>query len=384
MNQAPDRYDVDVWQPWSKDAEAPVLDAQEVPAQEVRIEEAPQLETATAVAEPAAPAKSATPAAPHFRSRTQLRRESDDLLLTGELSNLSVQGFCVTTHEPLKAGDRIFSTFRLDGQGSQLQVLAEVVWQRARNETTFVHGCRMVGVAEEDLQQIEAMLTQEPKPESRLQRLRGVWQDWRAARQQKTRRPRSAARTGRTKTRAAAATVRKPVAIGAAAALALVGLWSLTLAPSPEVSESTAPLVDLPKVAVADVPLLIDADIPEASVPESVPEPEIALAKVTTTHHGDLDVLESKEGLELLLRTSGPVERYSSFWLSAPRRYVIDVSGRKSAMQKKSYALDHDLVARLRIGEHSDKVRYVFDTGVAADVSATKTAAGLRIKMQRR
>ena len=50
-----------------------------------------------------------------------------------------------------------------------------------------------------------------------------------------------------------------------------------------------------------------------------------------------------------------------TFWLSHPRRLVIDLPATQSPYASSSYDVAHPLVKQLRIGSYPDKVRYVID-----------------------
>ena len=74
-------------------------------------------------------------------------------------------------------------------------------------------------------------------------------------------------------------------------------------------------------------------------------------------------VVEGDDGnVRLVLRTDGPVAKHKSFWLKNPRRFVVDVPGRRNAFDRLAYELNHPLAERLRVGQHPDKVRFVVET----------------------
>jgi hypothetical protein len=74
-------------------------------------------------------------------------------------------------------------------------------------------------------------------------------------------------------------------------------------------------------------------------------------------------VIEGDDGsVRLVLRTDGPVAKHKSFWLKNPRRFVVDVPGRRNAFDRLTYELNHPLAERLRVGQHPDKVRFVVET----------------------
>jgi type IV pilus assembly protein PilQ len=75
----------------------------------------------------------------------------------------------------------------------------------------------------------------------------------------------------------------------------------------------------------------------------------------------------------LELPTDGPVRQHVAFWLSKPRRLVVDVPGRRSRLARRLMKVDHPLVKRIRVGRHSKKVRFVIETVDAVEPDATVT-----------
>ncbi len=117
---------------------------------------------------------------------------------------------------------------------------------------------------------------------------------------------------------------------------------------------------------------------------EAPPAPAVASSDV-----GSLPVLPSSGDdslLALTLTTDGPVDTYKSFWLDSPRRLVIDVDGRKSALGSPDFAIAHALASRLRVGSHGDKVRFVIEAAEATSPHAQLRRDGdaLIVELRRR
>jgi hypothetical protein len=91
-------------------------------------------------------------------------------------------------------------------------------------------------------------------------------------------------------------------------------------------------------------------------------------------------------GVELGLATDGPVTTHNGFWLDNPRRYVVDVDGRKSGFAANAYEVKHPLVTRLRIGEHAGRVRFVLDVSpsVRDDVRVRAKGSSVVVELQKR
>ena len=118
----------------------------------------------------------------------------------------------------------------------------------------------------------------------------------------------------------------------------------------------------------------------EKLVPESKPakKPEVAAEEPVKPKSSELAAMDKPElqeqpqtgivvdgddgNVRLVLRTDGPVAKHKSFWLQNPRRFVVDVPGRRNAFDRLNYELNHPLAERLRVGQHPDKVRFVVET----------------------
>ena len=103
------------------------------------------------------------------------------------------------------------------------------------------------------------------------------------------------------------------------------------------------------------------------ALPEVAPDPKPVTAEAETPNPTKLKtngiVVEGDDGnVRLVLRTDGPVAKHKSFWLQNPRRFVVDVPGRRNAFDRLAYELNHPLAERLRVGQHPDKVRFVVET----------------------
>lgn len=84
---------------------------------------------------------------------------------------------------------------------------------------------------------------------------------------------------------------------------------------------------------------------------------------------------------EVTLRLDRSAATLKSFWLDDPRRLVVDVPGAHSMVDAGEQTLAGPLATRLRIGEHSDKVRFVIETapGVTADVKLASSALVIKL-----
>jgi type IV pilus assembly protein PilQ len=121
------------------------------------------------------------------------------------------------------------------------------------------------------------------------------------------------------------------------------------IAPAPEevpiVSEEAQP------VEVAPAPA------PTPAAPPPAPAAEAKASKI-------LDIQPSAKGeiTEIVFVGNGPIGDYNAFKLSNPARLVIDVWGVGNLYPSNQVEVNSQQVAKLRIGQHPDKIRFVIDS----------------------
>ena len=71
---------------------------------------------------------------------------------------------------------------------------------------------------------------------------------------------------------------------------------------------------------------------------------------------------EKSDFITFNIVADGRLENYNSFKLDSPARLVLDIWGVGSRYQKKSLKMKNPFVKEVRIGQHPDKVRLVFDS----------------------
>jgi type IV pilus assembly protein PilQ len=80
-----------------------------------------------------------------------------------------------------------------------------------------------------------------------------------------------------------------------------------------------------------------------------------------------IDVRESEQGTLVDLRTDGTLAKVDAFVLENPARLVVDLEGISQAETPARVDVDGTHAARIRVGEHADKVRVVIDGGAGPD-----------------
>lgn len=171
--------------------------------------------------------------------------------------------------------------------------------------------------------------------------------------------------------------------------------------PAGESAQADAPAAPAPEAKAAPEAAAVPAGSDAKAAPQEAAAPEPAAPKGTTAP----SLLPSKASPEpsvpsdqilrpmggpdtmpLALLCDGPVDQHITFWLSSPRRLVIDVPNRKSGFKRTQYEVDHPLAKRLRVGNHPGKVRFVLETSedVAPEVYTTARGNSLAIELRRK
>ncbi|MFW5854577.1 MAG: AMIN domain-containing protein, partial [Thermodesulfobacteriota bacterium] len=88
---------------------------------------------------------------------------------------------------------------------------------------------------------------------------------------------------------------------------------------------------------------------------------------------------------EALIKADGGITDYRSFFLKSPPKLVIDIPGKWEQKTRSVIEMDHDLVKRVRVGEHPEFIRVVLDLEKekVSKPDFTETAEGLRVSLTR-
>lgn len=120
------------------------------------------------------------------------------------------------------------------------------------------------------------------------------------------------------------------------------------------VEDDIAESEDVIEVAEVGSEAQIEAEAIEASILPSA----LKLLSLTT----DVD----RNGTVVRIKGDGMVSNYNSFGLDNPGRLVIDVWDVDSELKSKKYSVGGPHIEQIRVGKHSDKIRFVFDSSYAA------------------
>lgn len=345
-----------------------------------------------------------------FSTPLLLQVDGDDLAHEGAVTNLSAGGVgCLSTAD-LQVGQAVWASFALPDDGHPISVVCQVVWRRELAGEHRIYGLSFAELAPQHAQRLERLAAGLPltneygEPLAELDRRDGPT-------------PRS--------TWGSAA---MGVAVGIALALGVTMVFSNRDLPASSgepsevqpgaVASHDASLANLegsshdgevaPSAPNAQVVPPVDAPSPEPS-PAALPPVDAAKAPVASEVPGQTDekvaaaplpardrapqadrddVLRpvgDADRMPLELLTDGPVDQHITFWLSHPRRLVIDVPGRKSGFKRHRYTIDHPLASQLRVGNHPGKVRFVLETvdAVSPEIFTTQRGNALAIEIRR-
>ncbi len=90
-------------------------------------------------------------------------------------------------------------------------------------------------------------------------------------------------------------------------------------------------------------------------------EAQVVLMQPATTVV-DLKLASDDEKTVVRIITDGEVGNYNAFALDDPTRVVVDIWGIDSSLYDDTVKVDSEILERVRLGTHDDKVRFVFDS----------------------
>ncbi len=120
-----------------------------------------------------------------------------------------------------------------------------------------------------------------------------------------------------------------------------------------------------------------DADVAMTRFGLDQASAEVAAASPTVT---GIDV--RKDGDHLSVTISGDRTLSHEAQRVGERRLVVDIPHATSALRRPTVNVGHRLLRKIRIGDHTDKVRIVFDLGTQADYDVAPRGANLLVTVQ--
>ncbi|MBW2416368.1 MAG: type IV pilus secretin PilQ [Deltaproteobacteria bacterium] len=114
-----------------------------------------------------------------------------------------------------------------------------------------------------------------------------------------------------------------------------------------------------------------EPDSDSMSEPAMSDEPGVSRI-LRVTANGDMIEIEA----------DGPIDNLDSFALEAPQRLVVDFWGAENGVSSNQFSIASSSVERVRIGEHPDKVRVVFDLALTLESHVVEpTATGVQVRL---
>ena len=320
-----------------------------------------------------------------FATLATLRLVDGDVRVDGVITNLSSEGLACVSAADFDPGIQLEISFQMDLSNEPLNITTEVLWRRYPETGDPCYGLRFLELSDEQDEAIMAFIRE---------RTEGRASEWSMPALPILEGP-APRRRGRL---AMAGT------LGLAAGVALALLMAIVPAVEPgdylgpdivappatagvnfnseagleptkgsqeleitKVQETTAalPVVKLsptPEVKTEQSEVQALSTASKKLMPEVVAKAAQPAAAEKQVELGGVVVEGDEQNIRLVLRTDGPVVKHKSFWLKNPRRFVVDVPGRRNAFDRMAYELNHPLAERLRVGQYPNKVRFVVET----------------------
>ena len=327
-----------------------------------------------------------------FATLATLRLVDGGVRVDGVITNLSSEGLACVSAADFDPGTQIEISFQMDLSNEPLDITTEVLWRRYPESGDPCYGLRFLELSQEQDDAIMGFIRE---------RTEGRASEWSmpALPVLEGAQPRRRGRMALTGSIGLAAGVALALMVAlipaadpgeqfgsenvVAPAAAGVNFNTDTETKSNKLENDLEP-TKLEKVAAVLPVVEAQAELIEKKTPVEplALEPQKALEKVAPVEVATVEpvqvpvaaqnstprasngiVIEGDDGnVRLVLRTDGPVAKHKSFWLKNPRRFVVDVPGRRNAFDRLAYELNHPLAERLRVGQHADKVRFVVET----------------------
>ena len=319
--------------------------------------------------------------------------EGDSDLYRGAVLNLSTTGIACALPLELAPGQRIWVRFKLGLAEDPLSLLCAVVWRRDLDPQHVLYGVQFTSLTDEEAQRIGATVRE---------RLEGRAGDWPLPLMPTPEQPRPVSRRAQSSWSSAAfgmiggmglalilsalphvfgagnqdldeelplptATIAEATAADALPPLATPVTIGAQGGSQPVVvakaAEPAVPELE-PPVPIVNVKVEEPALVAKASEPAKVAQAPVKLAPTPVKPASDLLPRKAAgPATEVTLASGSAAAKPHAFWLDNPRRYVVDVPGKREAKTPEPKGA---LVSKVRVGSYQDKTRYVLE--VAANV----------------
>lgn len=325
------------------------------------------------VVAPAEGAQTSPPERVRFCSAAQIYLEGEEKPLEGAVLNLSEGGLACTLPAELAKDEPVVVAFRLSLAEEPISVQCNVLWRQLRPKEDPIYGMSFGQMEGKLAERIVAAVSE---------RSEGRAAEWGLPLLPERPVSASAPRGTNPWVSAAAGLV---AGIGLALALSaipknavsapqsenIVVATELAVTPTTTANPTTAlePVsLETPTVAQVEPPAPVVSPVAEPPVvavaekavtpTKATPAPSAKPRATTTVPSRTV----GKKAVELTLLTDGPVDEHVGFWLQNPKRYVVDIAGRKSGFSAKELTVASAAIGKVRVGNHPGKVRFVIET----------------------
>ena len=76
-----------------------------------------------------------------------------------------------------------------------------------------------------------------------------------------------------------------------------------------------------------------------------------------------IETTDLGDKIQVVFFAAGPIQKYKKFFMDRPPRLVVDLPGNWKGPRESRIKADNDIVKKIRIGNHPDKLRVVLDLG---------------------
>jgi len=131
--------------------------------------------------------------------------------------------------------------------------------------------------------------------------------------------------------------------------------------------KDTLPVKEVEKEEDAVKEKEIEISTGELKKEDSIPTPPVTTTPVPETVHKGKEIVsfsleQKKDFITFNIIADGKLENYDCFKLDGPPRLVLDIWGVGTRYPKKSIKIRNPFIKEVRIGQHPDKLRLVFDS----------------------
>ena len=116
-----------------------------------------------------------------------------------------------------------------------------------------------------------------------------------------------------------------------------------------------------PKISVKKQEKASENKIVEKEKPAGIPVKSPVAVKPVRNSIEKVKFIKWPQGFKMSMVTAHGIGKYNHFFLDGPPKLVLDIKGKWKSNTDSVFRLKNDLVKQVRIGEHDEFIRIVFD-----------------------